>query len=371
MRLTLQAVLFTCLLSTVANAYQTRVLDQAGVISANDASLLALRSDLPFTTKVQTGTYSTRTDLESVTSGCVDAPEVVCIGLDPIHRWVSVHFGTGTGVPHSMFAQLARAGNASFKQGSWSRGIQDIQNATLAAVEQAQAPKPQPVVYSTTTPVVLAIANKKENESPMSHDVGWFMWFLFVAAVAFVLWCIYKLSTRVKKQEEVASSLREERDEYLDANVKRMTDPIPTPAPKPAPAVAPAGVKSAGVTPGVPKPAPAAAKVPPAPVIRPAAPIPAPRPVISSPVVHHHHHDNDLAVGILIGQSRPAAPVVVVEREASSKHSRRSDDDGGSGSSWSSSSSSSSSSYDSGGSSSDFGGGSGGGFDSGGSGSDF
>lgn len=348
MRHFLTAFLSLFLLVGVAHAGQVTVLDNAGTIPQEQAARLrAEGSRWNFNLKVFTGVFASKRALEQSTHECIVTPNDVCVGVDPIHHGTRVNFGTGTGVRPADFNFIAGSGNSFLRTGDYLGAVESIADR---ATESAKASSQTVRVQVTAPPPVVV------NQTGPS-ETHWFLWTLFFLGVG---GCIWWIIARVSRQEKIAASLREERDEYLDANVDRMTAPTPTPRPRQ-------------------RSAPQARTV-----------SPAPAPVAPTTVVVHDRGGsggNDLLTGVVLGEmlSRPSPSVSthevvherVVEREAPapSYSSRSSDDGGGGGSSWGGSSSSddSSSSSDSGGGSSDFGGGDsgGGGSDGGGGGGDW
>jgi uncharacterized membrane protein YgcG len=321
--LIVSAILFS---SIAAFAGSVTVTDNTATLSQQQIDRLQANGGRwTFDLKVKFDSFANRRALDLAAHDCITSPTDVCVVIDPGHRFTSTHFGTATGVRPPDYSSIAASGNSLFKTGDWSGGIEAIANHALESAKsnsertvqvQVVAPTPQVQVVNTTE----------------SH---WLLWTLLFAAIfgTFAYWVV----RRVKKQEKIAESLREERDEYLDKNVTRMTQPVTTGRTAYTPPTRRAPATSA------------------------------------QPAVVVQNNSNDLLTGVLLGEalSRPSTPVVVHEHEKASFRSSSSDDGGGSSSSYSSSNDSSSS-YDSGGSSSDFGSSfDGGGFDGGGGGSDF
>lgn len=314
-------------LPSIASAGTVTVNDSAGVISSDQVTALrSLIGTYQFDLKVFTSSFMSRRDLESAVSDCVTSPNVVCSGVDPTHRWTSTHFGTATGVRPSDFNIISAAGNQYFKSGNYAaafRSIADRASESARSTQQTvQVNVPPPQVVSQTT------------------GVSAFFLVLLFAGLSTAAYVIYRLAKRQKRLDRDMGSYREERDEYMNANVDRMTQPSPT-------------VRQSTYRP--PTRTTTAPAVTPVVVQQAAAP------------------NNDLLTGVLIGQMTSRPTEVIREREivretapaSSTSKSYASSDDYSS--STSSDSGGGSSSYDSGGGF-DSGGG---GFDSGGGGSDF
>jgi hypothetical protein len=117
-----------------AHAGTLQIRDQAHVLSAEDAARLrSVIAAAPFDARlVVTNDYPDAQDLSRYVSSLVNEPNMVVVGLDPQHRHVQVHFGTGSRVPRSEFPAIERAGNDAFRRGDWAGGA--------AAIFQAAAP---------------------------------------------------------------------------------------------------------------------------------------------------------------------------------------------------------------------------------------
>lgn len=318
--------LFTvCLLTGVASAGRVRVSDNAVAISQSQVEVLTAIDRWPFDLHVFTGTFASRQALDSAVHECITAPNVVCIGIDPKHRFSYTHFGTATGVRPSDFNLIAAAGNTYFRTGDWAGGATSIADR---AYESAK---------SASSTVVVAPGPTIMNQTTTTNVSGWWIFFGVLLGCG-VLAAVIALVRKQKRLDKDMGSFREERNEYLDANVSRMTAPEPTPRSRRVPTTRPYVS-------------------------------PTPQPAPPQTVVVDRGGSGDMLTGMLIGQaiSRPTVVEreVVVERHHAAPAPSRHDDDGGSSSSgWGSSSSS-----DSGGGGSSFDSG-GGGFDSGGGGSD-
>ncbi len=285
------------------------------------------------------GEYPSRNALENAAHDCILAPNDVCVVVDPSHRWTSVHFGKATNVPKADFNAISAAGNSYFKNKDFAGGVVAIGNSAMNSVTNAQALAAQRQTQQTQTTQIQTATTSSDNSA---------IWltFLVIILAALVVWAFVYLARRQKRLDAEMDSYREERNEFLDANVNRILEDKPKPSPfgrsAPIRDLTANDVKT---------------------VMRPHAPAPIP-----PQTVHHHHNSNDnFVTGMIVGNvlSNPA-PTRVVEREVVRETPKES-----SRSSWGSSNSSddsSSSSWDSGGGGSDWGGGS---DDSGGGGSDW
>jgi hypothetical protein len=100
---------------------------------------------------VVTTAYPDAQELSKYVGSLVTAPNLVVVGLDPEHRHVQVHFGTGSGVPRSDWPGIERAGNDAFRRADWAGGVGAIfeaaaQSASGSAGLQAPRAQPGPVV---------------------------------------------------------------------------------------------------------------------------------------------------------------------------------------------------------------------------------
>lgn len=302
-----------------------------GFSQAESDRITAKNQDWTFTLKATMADFPSRHALEEAAHSCVDAPDNVCVVVDPGHHWTSVHYGTSTSVSRSDYNTIAAAGNSYFKQGDFAGGIIAIGERAMVSVKNTQS------AASVVPPVTSTVKPSKPTTGDTTGD-SWLWFGLFMAVLASaIVFVWYRLSRRQKKLDEDMSSYREERNEYLDANVDRIIKTDSAPKSRPPP------------------PAP----------MRPSA-------VVPQTVVHEHYNssNNDMLTGVLLGQAMsspppapPAPPVVVVHETPSyspPSRSSSSDDSSSSSSSWGS---------DSGSGGSDWGGG--GGFDGGGGGSDW
>jgi uncharacterized membrane protein YgcG len=303
--------------------------------------------DWTFQFKAFQAEYPSRNAIEVAASNCITGPSDVCALVDPIHRWTSVHFGTATSVPKEDFNLIAASGNSFFKNKDFAGGIIAIGNRTMLSVKQVQK-------VASDAPVQTQMS--VESQPSKVDNTGWY-WFsgIFLILSLFIGYFMYRAFKNQKKLDEEMKSYKEEKLEFMNANVNRMvTEDSKSKQEEPKISFK----ETVFVEPIQKTPYPSSKRK------RKAVSVP---PVTNTPptIIHNHHHDNGIADSILISQAIQPR-VVVVEapraREPDPEPVRKS-------SSWSSSDSSS---YDSGGGGSDWGSSdSGGGFDSGGGGSDF
>lgn len=305
-----------------------------GFSDSDTARITTKAQDWTFNLKATMGEFTSRNALEQATHECVQTPSDVCVILDPSHRWTSVHFGNATGVPVAQFNVISAAGNSFFRTKDWAGGVIAIGERTAFSVKQAQTAAE--AALTAPTPVATQTVVKAPSEGLSTF---WIVLLTLTLAVG-LIWLFVVLYRRQLKLDSDMDSFREERNEFLDANVNRILEDKPKPQP--------------------------IARVS-APVYRPA---PIPQPTTRVIHEHHNHSSNDgFITGMLVGQSmNPPAPRVVErvierapepvrrsepepERKSSSWFSDSSSDSGGGGSSW--------------------GGGDSGGSDSGGGGSDW
>jgi hypothetical protein len=132
----LVALVFSLLLALPASAGTLHTTDDAGVFTP--AQLTSVRSRVQaydFDVRViTTSTYASKSDLGDYVHRFVTEPNLLVIGLDPVHRHVSVHFGTGTRIADSEFKTIEAAGVAAFKNSDWAGGVISILDRAERAV---------------------------------------------------------------------------------------------------------------------------------------------------------------------------------------------------------------------------------------------
>jgi hypothetical protein len=128
-------------LASAGHAYAgaLHVRDPAHVLSAEDvARLRSVVGAAPFDARlVVTSEFSDAQDLSRFVHSLVVEPNMVVLGLDPQHRHVQVHFGSGSHVARSEWPAIERAGNDAFHSGDWEGGAAAIFQAASSAVSGA------------------------------------------------------------------------------------------------------------------------------------------------------------------------------------------------------------------------------------------
>lgn len=322
------SVLFV-LVSTVAQGF-----------SPEDVSRIQLKAqDWTFQFKAIQGEYPSRNALENAARECITGPSDVCVLVDPVHRWTSVHFGTATGVPKEKFNIIAATGNPYFRNKDMTGGVLAIGESTMTEIRNVQRqaesiPQAQAITLSASPPV-------------HADNSGW-LWFggIFLLLCLFVGYFMYRAFKNQKKLDEEMKSYKEEKLEFMNANVNRMLSEDSKPKQEEAPRTKVVFQESVSREPIKP--------------IKGRARRTSKKNQIDTH--HHYHHNDSLIVTAPIIQPMPVVVEAPKARDPDPEPVRRT-------SSWSSNDSSSSS-YDSGGGGSDWSD-SGGGFDSGGGGSDW
>jgi hypothetical protein len=123
-------------LAVPAWAGMVQLRDGANVIPEADRT--ALREEgaqYPFDVRVVTSSEHTQTaDFDRYVAAQVARPNMVVVGVDPLHRHTAVHFGRETGIAPSQFRAIEEAGNSSFREGNWRRGVEAILASAKGAV---------------------------------------------------------------------------------------------------------------------------------------------------------------------------------------------------------------------------------------------
>src|SRR5262245_8407737 len=91
------------LLSLPALAGRVQIRDPGGLFNSGDTSALHSEGEqFPFDVRIVASTeYAQKSDFDRYVRAQVNEPNVVVVGIDREHRFTSVHFGTGLGVPSS------------------------------------------------------------------------------------------------------------------------------------------------------------------------------------------------------------------------------------------------------------------------------
>jgi hypothetical protein len=120
-----------------ASAGTLHTSDDAGVFSASQLTAIRKKVDAyDFDVRLATtSSYASKSELGDYVHHFVTEPNIVVIGLDPVHHHVSVHFGTGTGIPDSAFKSIESAGMSSFKDRDWTGGVTAILDRAESSVD--------------------------------------------------------------------------------------------------------------------------------------------------------------------------------------------------------------------------------------------
>lgn len=347
------ALLVLLLLPAVAHAGPFAIRNQASAAISGSPNT----AQWPFETRVILDSYSNKAAVEAAAHSCVDRPNIVCIVIDPGHRFTSTHFGTTTGVRASDFNLISAAGNSRFKTGDWLGGIQAIGDR---ATESSVSARTSAVTYNNTshtyqTPTAVVVQQHVDVS-------GWWIAFGLVCFGG-LIWAAVALTRRQKRIDNDMNEYRNEADELRSRNIEQMTM-------KTTVSSGVARTSTRGRT-SYPSSSYPRASAPSAPVA--SGVVQQSTTIVNNGGGGYNNGVGDVLLGYELGRISNPAPVREVVHEVYTPPAPSYSDGGGSSSSFGDSFSSSDSS-DSGGSSSDFGGGfdsGGGGFDGGGGSSDF
>jgi hypothetical protein len=130
------ALAVAVLFALPASAGALHTTDDAGALTpAQVAAVRSRAQGCDFDVRlIVSSSYASKSDLGAYVHRFVTEPNLVVIGLDPVHRHVSVHFGTGTRIADSEFKAIESAGVASFKDSDWSGGVVAILDRAEKAV---------------------------------------------------------------------------------------------------------------------------------------------------------------------------------------------------------------------------------------------
>lgn len=178
------ALAFAVLFALPASAGTLHTSDEAGVFTpAQLATVRSRAQGCDFDVRlITTSSYASKSDLGGYVHRFVTEPNIVVIGLDPVHRHVSVHFGTGTRIADSEFQPIESAGLASFKDSDWAGGVVAILDRAEKSVgtgggrRAAGAPATQPSTGST-------------QPSTGGSGFGGLFWFVVIAGgIGLLVW---------------------------------------------------------------------------------------------------------------------------------------------------------------------------------------
>jgi hypothetical protein len=135
-RLLTGALLAGLLVPTAALAGNLQVRDPGDVLPAmEETNLREAARAWPFDARVVVSSEMTsRADFDRYVGAQVASANMVVVGVDPTHRFTSVHFGTGTRIARERFSAIENAGDGWFRQGQWRGGIEAILSSANSAV---------------------------------------------------------------------------------------------------------------------------------------------------------------------------------------------------------------------------------------------
>lgn len=83
---------------------------------------------------VTSSEHAETADFDRHIAAQVARPNMVVVGVDPVHRHTAVHFGRETGIAQAQFRAIEQAGNSSFREGNWRKGVEAILASAKGAV---------------------------------------------------------------------------------------------------------------------------------------------------------------------------------------------------------------------------------------------
>ncbi len=135
------ALLAALLIPVTAAAGTLQVRDPSDMLTAQDeAGLREAARAWPFDARVVVTTeMSSRSALDRYVGAQVSSPNMVVVGVDPTHRFTSVHFGTGTRIARDRYSAIENAGDQWFRAGQWRGGVEAIFASANGAVGSGAA----------------------------------------------------------------------------------------------------------------------------------------------------------------------------------------------------------------------------------------
>ena len=129
------------LLSLSALAGRVQIRDTGGLFNAADTSALRNEGDqYPFDVRIVASTeHAQKAEFDRYVRAQVNEPNVVVVGVDREHRFTSVHFGTGLGVPPAQYKSIQDAGDRHFREGNWRAGVEAILSEARSAAHAGSA----------------------------------------------------------------------------------------------------------------------------------------------------------------------------------------------------------------------------------------
>jgi uncharacterized membrane protein YgcG len=161
------------------------VRDEANFLNPSDRSNLQnMAGNWPFEVHLLVSTQYSKNHLSEVVGKWVDGPNVVSVGFDPVHRYAQIHFGTGTGVPESVWHYVFEAGRSSFHDNRWVDGVNDMINAAATARVQTS---------QTTSQTIQT--HKPQDSNPINYG-DWVFWGLVISVIAVATYFVVRMNRR-------------------------------------------------------------------------------------------------------------------------------------------------------------------------------
>jgi uncharacterized membrane protein YgcG len=144
--------------------------DESHVLTPDAAG--RLRSTVasePFDARLAfTSEYADAQDFSRYVGSLIHKPDMIAVGIDPKHRHVEVHFGTGSGIARGEWSTIERAGNEAFHGGDWeagataifktaARSVSGVAEAPLTGREPGTSAAQRPGVGSGAVLVLIAL----------------------------------------------------------------------------------------------------------------------------------------------------------------------------------------------------------------------
>jgi Domain of unknown function (DUF5129) len=185
------ALAVSVLFALPASAGALHTTDDAGAFTPSQLATVRSRAQgYDFDVRLITSSsYASKSDLGNYVHRFVTEPNLVVIGLDPVHRHVSVHFGTGTRIADSEFKTIESAGVASFKDADWAGGVVAILDRAERAVGTGGGHRAAPVGADPSNAV--GHDGAYPQSAPSSGGFGGLFWVVaIVGVIGLVFWMI-------------------------------------------------------------------------------------------------------------------------------------------------------------------------------------
>lgn len=142
------------------------------------------------------------------------SPNSIVIAIDPVHKYVAIEYGKGSGISPSNWDTIKKAGNADFKTSNWTTGVLKIADS---AASFKQSPKTKAMVVhqpdpgTTTTTTVVHTTPPVVYQNHSSSSTGWWIFggIVLIALVGAYIW------RRNRKREETQYRLLSELNEEV------------------------------------------------------------------------------------------------------------------------------------------------------------